>query len=78
MSWNGAVQIPGMSCELAGVLPYGVHAGCSRDSAPTSVSAQAQECALCSFPQERIAVNKEVMAAVSNGALITPDGKFGM
>ncbi|KAG2436249.1 hypothetical protein HXX76_006560 [Chlamydomonas incerta] len=27
---------------------------------------------------ERIAINKEVMAAVSNGALITPDGKFGM
>ncbi|KAG2449198.1 hypothetical protein HYH02_005945 [Chlamydomonas schloesseri] len=27
---------------------------------------------------ERIAINKEVLAAVSNGALITPDGKFGM
>lgn len=29
-------------------------------------------------PQERIAVNKEVMGAVSNGALITRDGKYGM
>ncbi|EFJ42727.1 hypothetical protein VOLCADRAFT_107128 [Volvox carteri f. nagariensis] len=27
---------------------------------------------------ERIAINKEVMAAVSNGALITPNGKYGM
>ncbi|GIL58590.1 hypothetical protein Vafri_13473 [Volvox africanus] len=27
---------------------------------------------------DRVGINKEVMAAVSNGALITPDGKFGM
>jgi hypothetical protein len=29
-------------------------------------------------PQAKVAVNNEVMAAVSNSALITPDGSFGM
>jgi hypothetical protein len=28
--------------------------------------------------QEEIAINKEVLACVSNSALITPDGKYGM
>ena len=29
-------------------------------------------------PQDKIAINNEVMVAVSNSALITPDGSFGM
>ena len=32
----------------------------------------------CMPPQDKIAINNEVMVAVSNSALITPDGSFGM
>uniref|UniRef100_A0A7S2QU31 Nucleotide-diphospho-sugar transferase domain-containing protein n=1 Tax=Chlamydomonas chlamydogama TaxID=225041 RepID=A0A7S2QU31_9CHLO len=62
---------------LVGCILLG-HAHAFGDSQGSSISTQHKGDPELKALLDKIAVNKEVLAAVSNSALITPDGKYGM